>query len=156
MASWQYKREEKAAFAKIPAGDYRVRIEDAEMAVSSKGNDMIKLTLSVSGMNRTIWDYIVFMENNPEVTNGKFTALYDSFNIEEGETDLNKWIGAVGAAHTKVDENEFEKIGYYIAKRRAGNLPAWVEPTGGAAKRVRDDAPTGGYPLPADDDDMPF
>lgn len=156
MGTWQYKREEKAAFAKIPAGDHRVRIEDAEMTTSKAGNDMIKLTIAVSGMNRTLWDYIVFMDDKPEITNGKFTAIYDAFNMEEGESDLSKWIGAVGAARTKIDENEFEKVAYYIAKRRAGNLPAWVEPTGGAAKRIRDDAPQGGYQLPADDDDMPF
>ncbi len=58
--AWDYQREEQA-FEKIPEGTYRVRIDDAEMTQSKAGNDMIKLTIAVSGQSRTIWDYIVFM-----------------------------------------------------------------------------------------------
>ena len=154
--AWNYERKENN-LGKIPAGRHRLRIEDAEMTESKAGNDMIKLTLSVSGQSRTMWDYIVFMEDKPEITNGKFTAIYDSFGIPEGEFDLSKWVGAVGAGQTKIDENDYEKVQYYIKKDKQGDLPNWVEPKLPESVRESKSSGTGGYPLPKEDDeDLPF
>ena len=155
MANWDYKRTERT-FSKIPVGRHRMRIEQAEMTVSSKGNDMVVLTLSVSGMSRTIRHYIVFMENNPDMTNQKFTEVFDSFGIEEGEFDLAKWAGHVGAGQTKYDENEYEKVQYFIARKRQSDLPAWVEPKLPESVREIRAGGSGGYPLPNDDADLPF
>lgn len=125
---WKYQRTE-AEFKKIPVGKYRCRIEEAEATTSKAGNDMIKLTLAISGQNRKIWDYIVFMPDNAEITNRKLTAIFDSFGIAEGDFDCTNWKGKVGACMTKIDENEFEKVNYYIPKKQQDNLPAWVEPS---------------------------
>lgn len=123
--AWNYEREEKT-FDKIPEGLYRVRIDDAEMTQSKAGNDMIKLTIAVSGQSRTIWDYIVFMPDNPSITNAKLTAIYDSFGIPEGNMKLSDWAGKVGAAKVRHD-GDYEKIHYYLSRDRASSLPAWVE-----------------------------
>ena len=123
--AWNYEREEKT-FDKIPEGMYRVRIDDAEMTQSKAGNDMIKLTIAVSGQSRTIWDYIVFMNDNPSITNAKLTAIYDSFGIPEGNMKLSDWAGKVGAAKVKHD-GDYEKIHFYLSRDKAASLPAWVE-----------------------------
>ena len=158
MGKWDYKREEPQ-YAKIPAGLHRVRIEDVEMTTSKAGNDMIKITLSVSGMNRTLWDYIVFMEDHPEITNSKFTAIFDSFGIEDGDTDIAHWVGQVGAAKTKIDENEYEKVQFYVSRKGGtyAGIPAWVEPTRKfGSSQSSESASSGSYPLPKDDGDLPF
>lgn len=141
---------------KITPGRYRVRIADAEMTTSKNGNDMIKLTLDVSGYSGHVWDYIVFMENRPEITNGKFTAIYDSFQIPEGNFDLASWVGAVGAAQIKIDENEFEKVAYYITPKKALDLPGWVEPKRGESPGNPQPAPGYARQPGEDDEDLPF
>ena len=50
----------------IPEGTYRVRIEDAEEATSHRGNNMIKLTLAVSGYTSKLWHYIILNGDTPE------------------------------------------------------------------------------------------
>lgn len=146
MRDWKYERTE-TEFQQIPAGKYRCRIEEAEVATSKAGNDMIKLTLAISGHNQKVWDYIVFMPDNAEITNRKLTALFDSFGID-GDLDCQKWIGKVGACMIKIDENEFRKVSYYIHKRLQDEMPAWVEPSS---------ENTGASPsTPVTDDDIPF
>ena len=145
---WKYERTE-TEFQKIPVGKYRCRIEQAEATTSRAGNDMIKLTIAVSGQSRKIWDYIVFMPDNAEITNRKLTALFDSFGIEEGNFDFQTWVGKVGACMVKWDENEYEKVNYYINKKGQETLPAWVEPaTDGTGAKSEF--------TPITDDDIPF
>lgn len=145
---WKYERTE-TEFQKIPVGKYRCRIEEAEVCTSKAGNDMIKLTIAVSGQSRKIWDYIVFMPDNAEITNRKLTALFDSFGIEEGNFDCQTWVGKVGACMVKWDENEYEKVNYYINKKGQETLPAWVEP-------ATDGTSTKSEFTPVTDDDIPF
>jgi len=129
--SWNYTREEQE-FQVIPVGQYRIRVNAAEMAVSSTGNNMVVITFDVSGMTSTIRHYIPFLKNNPSVTNRMLTAFYDSFkDIPEGETDLNKWVGKCGACAIKHEEYNGEKrarISYFIKSSRQNELPAWQEP----------------------------
>lgn len=143
--AWDYQREEQT-FKKIPEGTYRVRIDDAEMTQSKAGNDMIKLTIAVSGQSRTVWDYIVFMPDNPSITNAKLTAIYDSFGIPDGNMKLSDWAGKVGAAKVKHD-GDYEKIHFYLSRDKASSLPAWVE--------GRTQAP-GKSALDMLDDEVPF
>lgn len=145
---WKYERTE-AEFKKIPVGKHRCRIEEAEAQVSKAGNDMIKLTLAISGQNRKVWDYIVFMPDNAEITNKKLTAIFDSFGIEEGNFDFKNWIGKVGACFIKIDENEYEKVNYYIKKEQQNTLPNWIEPTSDGTQKSE-------FSPMNDDEELPF
>jgi hypothetical protein len=158
--SWDFKREESSGFdSRIPEGKHRVRIKSAEKAVSSSGNDMMVLQMDVSGYNETLYNYITFMKDKPEVTNRMLTQFYDSFkDIPEGELDMSKWIGKVGACTVKHEEyngNTKSKVGYFIPADKQGDLPAWKEPSGNGGSSVQVDA-DGFMKVPDDAPDMPF
>ena len=130
---WEYQREESQSFStRIPEGFHRVRVAAAEMTQSKSGNDMIKLTLDVSGYPDTIYHYIVFMPDNVSMTNRMLTQFYDSFkDIPEGNKKLSDWIGKVGAAKIKHDEyngSTNAKISWFLHADKQGDLPAWSEP----------------------------
>lgn len=136
MIDWKFESSEyeENSFKPIPVGEHRVRIASAEEQTSSKGNPMIKLVLQVSGYNSTIWHFIVFMPSNTKLTNQKLGELWNSFDIPQGDFNLNTWVGKVGAAKVKHEDYEGEpqpKIAYFIAKNRQDSLPAWVEPSNG-------------------------
>lgn len=138
MINWQFNTEdyEEQSFKPIPVGDHRVRISSAEEQTSSKGKQMIKLVLDVSGYNSTIWHYIVFMPENTKLTNQKLGELWNSFGIPQGNFDLNSWRGKVGAAkikHEIYESNPNPKVSYFIGKDRQDKLPAWQEPANAAA-----------------------
>ena len=118
----------------IPEGKHRVRIENAEEAVSHAGNNMIKLTLSVSGYKAKLWNYIVLNGTTPEqikITNRKLGAIFNSFDIVEGNMHLSDWRGCVGGAqvrHTKDnDDNDRAEVQYFLYRKEVNKLPAWQE-----------------------------
>lgn len=131
--SWNYQREERK-FETLPEGKYRVRVKSAEKAVSSKGNDMLVLQFEVSGSTKILYHYIVFMPDKAEITNRMLTQFFDSFkDIEEGDFNMNNWIGKVGAVMLKHEEYNGEKrerISYFISADKQGDLPAWQNPDG--------------------------
>ena len=138
MIDWKFDCAdyEEQSFKPIPVGDHRVRISSAEEQTSSKGNQMIKLVLDVSGYNSTIWHYIVFMSDNPKLTNQKLGELWNSFGIPQGNFNLHEWGGKVGAARVKHEIHEGNtnpKVSYFIAKDRQDKLPAWQEPANATA-----------------------
>ncbi len=120
-------------FQPIPIGDHRVRIAAAEEQTSSSGNQMIKLTLDVSGYSSTIWHYIVFMNDNPQMTNQRLGELWDSFGMPQGNFNLASWVGKVGAARIKHDTYEGNikpKVSYFLARSKQDKLPPWKEGAG--------------------------
>ena len=123
---WNYQREE-STFEEIPVGEHRVRIADAEKAISKNGNDMLVLTLDVSGYRSRLWHYVVFMPDHPEITNRNLTAIFDSFGIADGDFNLANWKGKVGACMTKQDEFG-TKVRYFLSKKKQEKLPPWQEP----------------------------
>ena len=132
---WNFQREESKGFeSRIPEGKHRIRVKNAEMAVSSKGNNMLTLQFDVSGYGEILYHYITFMKDNPQMTNRMLTAFFDSFkDIPEGNTNLQSWIGKVGACVVKHEEyngNTKSKISYFIHKDKQGDLPGWKEPDG--------------------------
>ena len=138
MIDWKFSTEdyEETSFKPIPVGDHRVRIASAEEQTSSKGKQMIKLVLDVSGYNSTIWHYIVFMPDNAKLTNQKLGELWNSFGIPQGDFNLNSWVGKVGAAKVKheiYEGNPSPKISYFINRDRQDKLPLWQEPANAAA-----------------------
>lgn len=131
--AWNYQREERK-FEALPEGKYRVRIKEADKAVSKSGNDMLALQLEVSGSTKILYHYIVFISDRPEITNRMLTQFFDSFkDIEEGDFNMNNWIGKVGAVMLKHEEYNGEKrerISYFISADKQGDLPAWQNPDG--------------------------
>lgn len=138
--AWNYQREENSGFStRIPEGKHRVRIRDAEKKVSKTGNDMLVITLDVSGYNESLYHYIVFLEDKPDVTNGNLTRFFDSFkDIKDGDFNMQHWVGCVGACTVKHEEyngNVNSKVGYFIAADKQSDLPNWVEPDGRRADK---------------------
>lgn len=138
MGNWNYSREEQT-FKPLEEGDYRIRVKSAEKAVSKNGSDMLTLQFDVSGSRATLYHYIVFLPDRPEITNRNLTAFFDSFkDIKEGDFKLANWVGKVGACHVKHEEyngNPQAKIQYFIKVDKQDTLPAWKEPeTEGGAK----------------------
>lgn len=143
---------EEQSFKPIPVGDHRVRIASAEEQMSNSGRQMIKLVLDVSGYSSTIWHFIVFMTDNQKLTNQKLGELWNSFGIQQGNFNLNSWVGKVGAAKVKHEDYQGEqnaKIAYFISKDRQDKLPAWQEPNKASANTsTQEFTPVG--------DDLPF
>lgn len=156
--SWNFNASdyEVKEFTPIPVGDHRVRIANVEEKQSSNGNDMLVLTLDVSGHNGSLWFYLVFMPTNPQMTNQKLGQIFDSFGITQGDMNTANWIGKVGGARIKHEIYNGEtsaKVNYFLSRSKVDALPAWVEPSNKAAL-------TGGNgftPIDApDDDSLPF
>lgn len=134
---WNYTRDEsKGEFSPIPEGAYRLRIVSVEKAVASTGKQMLTIKFDVSGQNSKLWHNIVFLPDRPEITNRNLTQFFDSFkDIAEGERDLSKWVGKVGAAvvkHREYNGKTKVDVDYFISKDKQANLPAWQEPANGA------------------------
>lgn len=149
--AWQYKREE-STFKPIPEGKHRIRIKEAEKAVSSNGNDMLVLKFEVSGYSGLIFHHIVFLDDRPEVTNRMLTQFFDSFkDIEDGNFNMQSWVGKVGACVVKHEEwngNINAKVSWFIKADKQDDLPPWKEP-----KNADDEFMT---PMPVVQEEMPF
>ena len=128
--AWDYQREEQH-FEPLPEGRYRIRVRSVEKAMSSKGNDMLVFQFDVSGSNKVLYYYLVFMADRPEITNGKLTQFFDSFkDIKDGDFNTANWVGKVGACMIKHEDYQGEKrerISYFIKADKQGDLPPWKE-----------------------------
>lgn len=141
--SWGYVREEAV---KITAGDQRVVITDVEETTSKANNPMIVVSVKPNLSNITIKHYIV----KNQYFNRNMTDLFDSFTqIKEGDFNFLGWIGCVGAARLKEDENGYLKVAYFIDAKRAEKLPPWQ---GELPERQE----VTSFETLDDDDDLPF
>ena len=145
---WQFKREESTQFEPIPEGKYRAIITKAEKGMSQSGNDMLKLTMQVSGQSSSIWHHIAFLEDRPEITNRMLTQLFDSFGIEEGNFDLASYVGKAGGICVKHDDQGRAKISYLLSKKQQEELPPFV----GDQPKASD----GWVNVSNEDSDLPF
>lgn len=139
--AWQFKREDPQ-FDELPEGKYRVAVESAEMGTSKAGNDMLVLRFKVSGSDRKLWNYITFLDDRPEITNRMLTQFFDSFGIPEGDFDLRSYVGKIGGANVKHDDEGRAKITYFLSKKQQEKLPPWqgdVPQPSGAWGEVGDD-----------------
>ena len=119
MSNWDsYQREERPRLA---PGDYRVEIVSVEEKESKKGNPMLVIGVQPNGSKVIIYHYIV----KNEWFNRNMTEFFDSFNIDDGDFTLPTWVGAVGAARLKEDENGYLKVQYFLSSERADKLPPW-------------------------------
>lgn len=145
--AWQFKREE-TEFEEIPEGRYRVMIVGAEMAVSSKGNDMLVIKLQLSNSKRNLWNYITFLDDRPGITNRMLTQFFDSFGIGDGDFNLNGYIGKVGGCQVKHDVDGRARVQYFLSKKQQEPLAPWVGEAPAQAGKFQD--------LDGEDDDLPF
>ena len=135
--AWTYNPNEfdpNVSFEVVPVGDHRVRIEEVEQQVSkTSGNEMLKVTFSISGHTGKLWYYIVFMPDKPQLTNQKLGEFFDSFGIKPGDMNILEWRGKVGACRIKHEIYEGKtqaRISYLLLKSKQGDLPAWQETDG--------------------------
>lgn len=132
MAEWNYQRDESTGFKPIPTGAHRIRIKSAEKAVSKSGKDMLSLQFVVSGETGTLYHYIVFLPDRPEITNRNLTRFFDAFpGIKDGDFNTANWAGQIGACSVKHEEYNgkvSEKVDYFIKADKQSSLPPWVEP----------------------------
>lgn len=144
MSGWSYSRTEQSFNTNVPEGKHRIRIKSAEKAVSKSGNDMLALQFDISGYNSTLYHYITFMNDKPEMTNRMLTQFFDAFkDIPDGDFDTSHWIGKVGACTVKHEEyngNTNAKVGYFIHKDKQGDLPPWKEPENSTGGGIQTDA----------------
>ena len=136
MLNWHYNPANYNAegYQLIPPGTYRVRIEDAEEKESKTGKQMVKMTLKVSGYNTKIWNYVVLDDTSPEAiarTDNSLGRIWDSFNIPEGNLNLQDWKGKVGAVEIKneLDNKQVMRasVRWFIRRKEQDSLPAWQE-----------------------------
>ena len=80
--NWNFNADdyEERSFDLIPVGNHRIRVAEIEETTSSKGNQMLKFTFDVSGYNSKLFWYLVFMPDNPKITNqniGDFATVLE-------------------------------------------------------------------------------
>lgn len=136
--SWNFNENDyqEQSFAPIPTGDRRVRIASVEEKKSGNGNDMLVLTLDVSGHGGSLWYYLVFMPQNPQITNQKLGQIYDSFGIQPGNMNFSSWVGKVGGVrvfHELYNGENTAKVKYFLSRAKVDKLPAWQETPGRAS-----------------------
>ena len=138
---------EERSFEPLPAGNYRMRIDNVDQKMSKSGNPYWQIELAVSGDNRKIWHTITYMKDNMKMTGEKLKAFFAAFGITN--YDLNqwqKWAGHTGGARTKIvpAQNGYEAkadIHYFLKPEETAKLPAWQEPSNGLMAGV----PAGGF-----------
>lgn len=157
ISNWNFNADDykENDFGIVPVGDHRVRIAKAEETKSKNGNDMVVLTLDVSGHSGSLWYYLVFMPDNPSMTNQKLGQIFDSFGIAQNDMNINNWVGKVGGARIKNELYNGEnsaKVSYFLSRSKVDKLPAWQDSPGKASV-------TGGgagfVEIPSDDS-LPF
>ena len=170
MVDWKYnpKNYNEDGHELIPAGDYRVRIDEAVEKVSQSGKDMIRLKLKVNGYNTPIWFYVVFDSSNEDArkrTDQRLGSIYDSFQIARGNLNCTDWEGKIGGARIKnrTDANGDmrSEVHYFLSRKKTEILPAFIEEKPKEEKQPEETYgnfgfETGGTSADADDSEVPF
>ena len=170
MVDWKYdpKNYNADGHELIPAGDYRVRIDEAAEKVSQSGKDMIRLKLKVNGYNTPVWKYIVFDSSNEEAhkrTDQLLGSIFDSFGIERGNLNPYDWEGKIGGARLKnrtdMNGDMRTEVHYFLSRKKTDILPAFIEEKAKDDKQPEDTYgnfgfDTSGATETADDNEVPF
>jgi len=127
-----YKPEEGTRLEK---GDHRVKITEAEIKVSTRGNQMVALKFitkegSKLFMNVSQGDYF----------NRIMTNFYDGFGIQRGDRNMRAWIGKTATAHIDLgkpresDGKQFMEVKYFFtqAPQNGANANPYGQPPQGA------------------------
>lgn len=159
--AWNYSAERAAEYGVLPVGDYRVRIEEVEEGFSRNGNEMWTMTLSASGSASRLWFYLVFMPDNPGMTDSRLRMIFDSFGITPGNMDSRSWVGKCGGARIKHEEWNGEtsaKVQKFLPRAQVDALPSWEEPprSGEHAAGIEAVSDPGQFKPITSDADLPF
>lgn len=134
MIDWKFNPNnyESDSYELIPAGDYRVRIEEASERVSRSGKEMICLKLKVNGYNAPLWYYLVFDSSSEDArkwTDQRLGSVYESFQIERGNLNIQDWVGKTGGVRVKnrtdQDGEMRSEVHYFLSRKRTDKLPLW-------------------------------
>jgi len=115
-----YKYEQ----AKRPkAGPQRCVILNATEGISSKGKQMITITLRVSETETQVKTWLV----EGDKFNKSASELFDAFpEIGEGNFNYMTWVGCEGAADFKFDDRGYLALKWFVSADRAKDLPPYV------------------------------
>lgn len=109
---WSYKREERTF--DISEGEHELTIKSAATATSKAGNPVLKMQLTAEE-GQSLWYYITFLKDRPEITNANLTALFDAFaGIQEGDFDMRHWVGQKGRAIIKKDPQGYATLNRWV------------------------------------------
>jgi hypothetical protein len=136
------KYDPDVSFELIPRGIHRLRVVEAEEAVSKRGNTMAIVTFSVSGYTSKLFYYFV----DGEWFQRKIDPFFDSFSIQPGDFNLKNWFGKIGAAqviHEEYQGKQQAKIHYFIKRDKQMDLPSWGLAAAGEQDQLN--TPSGGY-----------
>lgn len=52
-------------------------------------------------------------------------AIFDCFGIEDGNFNVNTYIGKIGGCQVKHDDDGRARVQYFLSKKQQESLPAW-------------------------------
>ena len=143
---------EEKDYSILPEGDYRVRINGVQEKTFKSGNEGFEVTLEVNGSKSRLWYYLVIDVNNPQQTNQRLGAFFDSFGITNHNLASYKtWVGKMGAVRVKHEEwkdSMSAKVAYCVSKQKQKDLPAWANDTQGVPEYLK--------PITVSEDEIPF
>lgn len=143
---------EEKDYSILPEGDYRVRINGIQEKTFRSGNEGFEVTLEVNGSKSRLWYYLVIDVNNPQQTNQRLGAFFDSFGITNHNLAAYKtWVGKMGAVRVKHEEwkdSMSAKVAYCVSKQKQKDLPAWANDTQGVPEYLK--------PITVSEDEIPF
>ena len=143
---------EEKDYSILPEGDYRVRINGVQEKTFRSGNEGFEVTLEVNGSKSRLWYYLVIDVNNPQQTNQRLGAFFDSFGITNHNLAAYKtWVGKMGAVRVKHEEwndSVKAKVAYCVSKQKQKDLPAWANDTQGVPEYLK--------PITVSEDEIPL
>lgn len=126
MINWQFENDNvRRSYDSLPSGIYSVQIESAKEAISSSGNQMIKMVLGVWGHNNKVRHHLTFSPKHRNLVNKVLGQIYSSFGIPEGNLDVSTWIGKRGMAKLEQDtfnEKSFVRVAYFLTRKQQDEL----------------------------------
>lgn len=119
----QYSKEDRT-FSLCPEGYHQVRITKVEYKQTSTQKDMFVISLATVGLEDECFlnYHLVFDHTNPGMTNQRLGRIYDSFDISEGNMNIeSEWKGKVGAAEV-IHEDYTDRSGGTKTAARVKNF----------------------------------
>lgn len=116
--NYKYKKGEHSA--SLPEGKYRCMVMNCEEKTSKAGNDMLEITLRLSGTKANVKYWIV---QSGDYWEDKLNRFFDAFPELEGSLIFSTWRGAMGAAYFKEGDNGYLEQSRWIYPNQAESLP---------------------------------
>lgn len=128
----------------ISPGDHRVKIINiVEKEYGNTGLFAFEITFQVSGRHGLLWYHLFLDPKNPEKSNRKLAAFFESFKITDCNlTHYDKWIGKMGAVrvvHGTDDDTGFARamVCFCLSGWRQNILPPFQDVKSNAVEEVK-------------------